>query len=49
VGAVVGETANLYCFQNKIQSELHVSPFSTLHGEVKNQELPPEMGGFAQD
>ncbi|MES0823879.1 hypothetical protein [Ruegeria sp. SCP11] len=32
-----------------IQPELRVSSFSTLHGEVKNQEIPEHTGKFAKN
>jgi hypothetical protein len=47
VGAVVDAAATHHCIAHTIQPELRVSSFSTLHGEVKNQELPKRSGKIA--
>jgi len=44
---VVDAAATHHRIAHTIQPGLRVSSFSTLHGEVKNQELPLETNQFA--
>jgi hypothetical protein len=47
----VGEVIDAIAFHHRrahtLRPELRISSFSTLHGEVKNQELPEHVGEIA--